>query len=120
MCNCYNHDSSAQNKNKFIKKCTLRWTVELKVKKVKALYLTSVVPSATRLILLEADGAPFTPLPLSVLCFTGIQSYGYTDKRKVETDVEVTEERTGSDLSHRKPHTSQLSHNCSSEFVKLS
>ena len=38
---------------------------------------------------MEADGAPFTPLPLPVLCFTGIQSYGYTDQRKVKTDVEV-------------------------------
>jgi len=35
------------------------------------------------------------PLPLSVLRFTGIQSYGYTDQRKVEADVEVTEGRTG-------------------------
>ena len=34
---------------------------------------------------MEADGAPFTPLPLSVLRFTGIQSYGHTDQRKVET-----------------------------------
>ena len=38
------------------------------------------------------------PLPLSLLRSTGIQSYGYTDQRKVETDVEVTEDRTG-DLS---------------------
>ena len=66
----------------------------LKVKvKVKSLYLTSVVPSATRLVSMEADGAPFTLLPLSVLRCKGIQSYSYTDKRKVETDVEV-------DLSH--------------------
>ena len=36
---------------------------------------------------MEADGAPFTPLPLSVLRFTGIQSYGYMDQMKVETDV---------------------------------
>ena len=79
--------------------------------KVKSLYLTSVVPSVTRLILMEADGAPFTPLPLSVLRFTGIQSYGYTDQRKVETDVEVTEDRTG-DLSLGKPGMSQLSHDC--------
>ena len=43
---------------------------------------------------MEANSAPFTPLPLSVLRFTGIQSYGYTDQRKVETDVEVTEDRT--------------------------
>ena len=64
---------------------------------------------------MEADGAPFTPLPLSVLRFTGIQSYGYTDQRKVETDVKVTEDRTG-DLSLRKPRTSQLSHDCSYDY----
>ena len=56
--------------------------------------------------------ALYPPLPLSVLRFTGIQSYSYTDQRKVEADVEVTEDRTG-DLSLRKPRTSQLSHNCS-------
>ena len=78
-----------------------KWVkAKVKVKvKVKSLYLTSVVPSATRLVLMEADGAPFTPLPLSVLRFTGIQSYGYTDQRKVEAD-----------LSLRKPRASQLSH----------
>ena len=75
-------------------------------------YLTPVVPSVTRLVSMKADGAPFTPLPLSLLRFMGIQSYGYTDQRKVETDVEVTEDRTG-DLSLRKPRTSQLSHDCS-------
>ena len=47
---------------------------------------------------MEADGAPFAPLPLSVLRFTAILSYGYMDQRKVETDVEVTEDQTG-DLS---------------------
>ena len=36
---------------------------------------------------MEDEGAPFTRLPLSVLRFTGIQSNGYTDQRKVETDV---------------------------------
>ena len=36
---------------------------------------------------MEADSAPFTPLTLSVLRFTGSQSYGYTDQRKVEADV---------------------------------
>ena len=63
---------------------------------------------------MEADGAPPIPppLPLSVLRFTGIQSYSYTDQRKVEANVEVTEDRTG-DLSLRKPRTSQLSHDCS-------
>ena len=60
---------------------------------------------------MEADGAPSTPLPLLVLRFTGIQSYSYTDQRKDEADVEVTEDRTG-DLSLRKPRTSQLSHDC--------
>ena len=55
--------------------------------KVKSLYLTSVVPSVTRLVSTEADGVPFTPLPLSVLRFMGIESYGYRDQRKVETDV---------------------------------
>ena len=83
--------------------------------KVKSLYLTPVVPSVTRLVSMEADGAPFTPLPLSVLRFTGIQSYGYTDQRKVETDVKVTEDRTG-DLSLRKPRTSQLSHDYSYDY----
>ena len=63
----------------------------------KSLYLTSVVPSVTRLVSMEANGALY-PLPLSLLRSTGIQSYGYTDQRKVETDVEVTEDRTG-DLS---------------------
>ena len=29
--------------------------------KVKALYLTSVVPSVTKLVSMEADGAPFIP-----------------------------------------------------------
>ena len=62
--------------------------------KEKSLYLTLVVPSVTRLLSMEANDAPFTPLPPSVLRFTGIQSYGYTDQRKVETDVEVTEDRT--------------------------
>ena len=51
---------------------------------------------------MEAGGAPSNP-PASVSApFYGIQSYGYTDQRKVETDVEVTEDRSG-DLSLRKP-----------------
>ena len=58
---------------------------------------------------METDGAHSTPLPLPVLHFTVIQSYGYTDQRKVETDIEVTEDRTG-DLLLQKPRTSQLSH----------
>ena len=65
-----------------------------------------------RLVSTEANGAPFTPLSLSVLRFTGIQIYGDTDQRKVEADVEVIEDRTG-DLLLRKPRNSQLSHDCS-------
>ena len=66
---------------------------------------------------MEANGASFTPLPLSVLRFTGIQTYGYTDQRKVGADVEVTEDRTG-DLSLRKPCTSQMSHvDCSLDIA---
>ena len=55
---------------------------------------------------MEADAAPFTPLPLSVLRFTGIQSYGYTDQRKVDTDVEVTE-IVNSNLMCLRKHPSQ-------------
>ena len=62
--------------------------------KEKSLYLTSTVSSVTKLVSMEAIGAPFTPLPQSVLRFTGIQSYGYTEQRKLETNVEVTEDPT--------------------------
>ena len=58
---------------------------------------------------MDADDAPFTHLPLSVLRFTGIRSYGHTDQRQVEIDVEVTEDRTR-DLSLQISRTSQLSH----------
>lgn len=47
---------------------------------VTFIYLTSVVPSAKRLVSMKADGSLFIPLPLSVLSFTGIQSPGYTLK----------------------------------------
>ena len=57
---------------------------------------------------MEADGVPLTPLPLPVLRFTGIQSYGYTDQRKVETDVEVTEDRTGDLLLQKLPTEPRL------------
>ena len=65
---------------------------------------------------MEADGVPSTPLPLSVLCFTDIQGYSYMDQRKVEADVEVTEDRTG-DLSLRKPRTRQ--HNTTEPSMRL-
>ena len=58
---------------------------------------------------MEADSAPFIPLPLSVLRFTGIWSYCYLDERKVEVDVEVTWYQTG-DLLLRKLYTNQLSY----------
>ena len=34
---------------------------DYKQSKVKSIYLTSVVPSVTELVSMEADGAPFTP-----------------------------------------------------------
>ena len=40
--------------------------------KSKSVYLTSVVPSVMKLVSMEADGTPLTPLPLSVLPFTDI------------------------------------------------
>ena len=68
-------------------------------------YLTAVVPSVpTRLLSMEADGelSPSTPPPATVSApFYGYQSYSYTDQRKVEADVEVTEDRTW-DLSLRR------------------
>ena len=48
-------------------------------------------------------------MPISVLSCTGIENYGYTDQRKIEVDLEVTQNRTGY-LLPWKPRTSQLSH----------
>ena len=70
----------------------------------------SVVPSDMKLVSMEADGAPFTPISLPVLHFTGTGRS--TDQRKVETDIYVTADRTGY-LSLRKLRISQLSHGCS-------
>jgi len=69
-------------------------------KKVKSLYLTSVVPSVMRLVSVEVDGVPFTPLPLSVLRFTGIQSYGYRGKLKQTFRSLVIEMETCRSESH--------------------
>ena len=66
---------------------------------------------------MEAHSAPFTPLPPSVLRFTGIKSYGSTDQTKVETDVKVTGDRPA-DLSLRNQRTSQLSHDSSQTILK--
>ena len=58
---------------------------------------------------MKADGAPFTPLPLSVLRFTGVESYDYTDQRKskqtfksvkIEPETSPSESRAESQLSH--------------------
>ena len=71
---------------------------------------------------MEADGAPFTSIPLSLL-MTSILSYSYTDQRKVETDIEVTEDQTGHLLALPKQRTNQLSNatcswsaNCCHEY----
>ena len=49
---------------------------------------------------MEADGALLTPLPLSVLRFTCIQNYDYTDQRRVKTDIrslKIEPETSGSE-----------------------
>ena len=66
---------------------------------------------------MEAHGAYFTPLPPSVLRFTGIKSYGSTDQTKVKTDIKVTGERP-TDLLLRNQRTSQLSHDSSQRMLK--
>ena len=43
--------------------------------------------------------------------------YSYTGHRKVETDIEVTEDRTGDPLL-QKPCTSQLSYACKCWFLR--
>ena len=55
---------------------------------IKLINLRPSVPTLT---------PPPFPIPflhLSVLRFTGIQSYSYTDQKKVEADVGVIEDRT--------------------------
>ena len=63
-------------------------------------YLTSVVPS----VLQTRDCYHWKPTVLYSPChrFTGIQSYSYTDGRRVEADVEVTEDRTGTSRSESR------------------
>ena len=53
---------------------------------------------------MEADGAPSTPPATVSAPFTGIQSYSYTDQRKVEADVEITEDRNRGPLAQKAAH----------------
>ena len=62
--------------------------------KEKSLYLTSAVPSVMKLVSMEANCAPFTPCLCQCSVLRGIQSYGYTEQRELETNVEVTEDPT--------------------------
>ena len=86
-------------------------------------YLTWVVPSVpTRLLSMEANGAPSTPpchCQCSVLQVFKAMATRIRGTLKVEADVKVIEDRTG-DLSLRKPRTSQLSHDCSLSPLFLS
>ena len=56
------------------------------------LYFTRVTCDSTtrtdELVALGAHLLPPPPPPPSMLRFTGIQSYSYTEQRKVETDVD--------------------------------
>ena len=83
---------------------------------------------------MEADGAPLHPPPRSVLRFTGVQSYGYTDQRKskqtlksrkIEPETSRSESRalanwatTAPDLPPRKFYVpSQLHRFCFVFFI---
>ena len=68
--------------------------LQVKKKGKGPFYLASVVPSVLQTrdcYQWKPTVRPLPPLPLSVLRFTGIQSSA--DQRKVEADVEVTEDR---------------------------
>ena len=57
-----------------------------------------------------ALGAHLLPPPLvpSMLRFTGIQSYSYTEQRKVETDVDRMMAIELATLQLRRPRTNRL------------
>ena len=55
---------------------------------------------------------PPPPPPPSMLRFTGIQSYSYTEPRKVETDVDRMTGIELATLQLRKPRTNRLSYAC--------
>ena len=70
--------------------------------------------STTRTDELVALGAYLLPLlPLSMHRFTAIQSYSYTEQRKVETDVDRMVGIELETLQLRRPHTNRLSYVCS-------
>ena len=54
----------------------------------------------------------FNSLPRSMLRFTGIQSYSYTEQRKVETDVDRMTGIELATLQLRRPRTNRLSYVC--------
>ena len=53
---------------------------------------------------------PPPPTPLSMLRFTGIQSYTYMDQRKVETDVDRMTGIELATLQLRRPRNNRLSY----------
>ena len=59
----------------------------------------------------------YPPLPPSMLRFTGIQSYSYTEQRKVETDFDQMAVIELATLQLRRPHTNQLSYVCSLSLI---
>ena len=54
-----------------------------------------------------------------MLRFTGIQSYSYTEQRKVETDVDQMAAIELATLQLRRPRTNQLSYVCSKFYLRI-
>ena len=52
-----------------------------------------------------------------MLCFIGIQSYSYTEQRKVKTDVDRMAGIKLATLQLRRPRTNQLSYVCSLSLI---
>ena len=64
-------------------------------KKVKALYLTPVVPSATILVPMEADGAPFMSVPR----FMGIKAMATRIRGKLKQTFKLQSSEPGTSCS---------------------
>ena len=60
-------------------------------------------------VALGAHLLPCAPFLRSVLRFTGIQSYSYTEQRQVETDVDRMTGIELATLQLRRPRTNRLS-----------